>query len=154
MRLQKLRQTLAAENLDAILVTGAENRRYLSGFTGSAGHLLISPGRAVLATDFRYYEQVAHQAPDYELAQVKTTFAQLLPELQESLGIGRLGFESQQVTVAELESMSQAVEGVEWVPLKDTVEDIRAVASSTKDASANMREISDELNQLVRSYNH
>jgi len=126
MRLEKLRQTLAEENLDAILITGTENRRYLSGFTGSAGHLLISPGRAVLATDFRYYEQMGREAGAFELARVTTTVAALLPELLAGDGIRRLGFESEHMTVADLQKLSQAVEGVEWVPLKETVARLRA----------------------------
>ena len=54
MRLEKLRGILAEKGLDAILISQPENRRYLSGFTGSAGWLLISAERSVLATDFRY----------------------------------------------------------------------------------------------------
>ncbi|MFQ5858398.1 MAG: aminopeptidase P family N-terminal domain-containing protein, partial [Anaerolineae bacterium] len=69
-RLTKLREALAMDGLDAILITQPENRRYLSGFTGSAGALLISQDQAVLATDFRYYEQVEKQAPDFRLAKV------------------------------------------------------------------------------------
>jgi len=56
-RLQKLRQKLVEHELDAILISQPENLRYLSGFTGSAGALLISPDSAMLATDFRYLEQ-------------------------------------------------------------------------------------------------
>ena len=50
-RLGRLRDALKENELDAILVSSAENRRYLSGFTGSAGYLFISPAQAVLATD-------------------------------------------------------------------------------------------------------
>ncbi len=127
MRLEKLRQGLAEENLDAILVSGADNRRYLSGFTGSAGHLLVSPDRAVLATDFRYYEQVGREAGAFELARITTTMAALLPELLAGGGIRRLGFESEYMTVSELQTLSGATDGVEWVPLKETVARLRAI---------------------------
>jgi Xaa-Pro aminopeptidase len=127
MRLEKLRQSLAEENLDAILVSGADNRRYLSGFTGSAGHLLISPDRAVLATDFRYYEQVGREAGAFELARITTTMAALLPELLAEGGIRRLGFEGEYMTVSELQTLNKATDGVEWVPLKETVARLRAI---------------------------
>jgi Xaa-Pro aminopeptidase len=127
MRLTKLRQALPEHNVDAILVGHAENRRYLSGFTGSAGWLLISADRALLATDFRYYEQVERQAPGFELAKVTTRIADLLPELLAELGVERLGFESKSLTVDELYTMSEASGDVEWVPLKNTVADIRAI---------------------------
>ncbi len=127
MRLSKVRETLAEKELDAILISQPENRRYLSGFSGSAGWLLITAGRALLATDFRYYEQVGREAPGFELAQIKTKFSDLLPDLFADLGVERLGFESQHVTVDQLDTWRQEVDGVEWVPLKDTVEGIRSI---------------------------
>jgi Xaa-Pro aminopeptidase len=97
MRLTKLRQKLADEGLDAILITEPANRRYFSGFTGTAGTLIISPDRAMLATDFRYYEQVERQAPQFELVEIKGKFPALLPELVDKLDVRRLGFESKNV---------------------------------------------------------
>lgn len=127
MRLEKLRSTLIEQNVDALLISQPDNRRYLSGFTGSAGMLLISSDRAILATDFRYYEQVGRQAPDYELAKITTKPTDLLPELLAELGVKRLGFEAQHLTVDQLHEWSQAVEDIAWVPLKGTVEKLRAV---------------------------
>jgi Xaa-Pro aminopeptidase len=127
MRLATLRKSLTEHDLDAILVCQPENRRYLSGFTGSAGWLFISLERAILATDFRYFEQVGREAPDFELAKITTNLDKLIPEVVTDLEIQRLGFESQHVTVDQLYSWVQAAEGVEWVPLKDAVETIRAV---------------------------
>jgi Xaa-Pro aminopeptidase len=139
MRVEKLRSALAENEIDAILISQPENRRYLSGFTGSAGWLVISANRAILVTDFRYYEQVGQEAPEFELAKVQGQFVDLLPELLADLKVKRLGFESQLVTVDALYTWSQASEGVEWRPLKNTVEALRAV----KDG--------DEIEALVRS---
>ena len=66
-RLSNLRNLLDEYKIDALLVTGAENRRYLSGFHGTAGILFISAGQAILATDFRYTEQAVSQAPEFEI---------------------------------------------------------------------------------------
>jgi Xaa-Pro aminopeptidase len=129
VRLATLRKTLTEHDLDAILVSQPENRRYLSGFTGSAGWLFISHERAILATDFRYFEQVGREAPGFELAKITTNLDKLLVQLVADLDIKRLGFESQYVTVDQLHLWAQAAEGVEWVPLKNTVETIRAVKS-------------------------
>jgi len=128
MRLSKLRQKLADENLDGILISNAANRRYLSGFTGSAGTLIISPERAVLATDFRYYEQVERQAPQFELAKIKEKFTDLLPDLIVGMDIRRLGFESEDLTVALFGQYDEALpEGVELVATSSLVEELRAV---------------------------
>src|SRR5580698_10614577 len=48
---------LAARKLDAMLVAFSPNLRYLSGFTGSHGNLLVTPGRSILFTDPRYQIQ-------------------------------------------------------------------------------------------------
>lgn len=128
MRLAKLRCKLADEGLDAILITNAANRRYLSGFTGSAGTLIISQDRALLATDFRYHEQVEKQAPQFELAKIKDRLTSLLPDLVSSMGIQRLGFESEDVTVGLLGRLDDALpEGVEFVGTSNVVEEMRAV---------------------------
>lgn len=125
MRLTKLRQVLAEQGVDAFLISQPDNRRYLTGFTGSAGLLLITATRAVLATDFRYYEQVGREAPGWELARITDNFQKLLPDLLASAEVRRLGFESQHVTVDQLATWTQAASGVEWVLLKDTVESVR-----------------------------
>ncbi|MFC2015909.1 M24 family metallopeptidase [Chloroflexota bacterium] len=153
MRLARLRRILLDNEVDAILVGKPENRRYLSGFTGSAGFLLISAEDAVLATDFRYYEQVGRESPEFELVKIERTLKEVLPPLLSDRGIVRLGFESQHVTVDQYETWSQATEGVEWVALKDTVETLRAVkdeveiealrrsAALTDDSFAHMLEV-------------
>ena len=65
-RLEAIRARLNEEGLDALLVQSAVNRRYLSGFTGSAGALVISPERSWIFVDFRYVERQS-QAPAFEL---------------------------------------------------------------------------------------
>jgi Xaa-Pro aminopeptidase len=72
-RLQALRELLKEQDLEALLVTAPSNRIYLSGFTGSAGTLLISQEAALLFTDFRYRLQVASAAPDFELREISAS---------------------------------------------------------------------------------
>jgi len=127
MRLEKIREAIAAEGLDGLLVTQPENRRYLSGFTGSAGVLLITADAAIIATDFRYYEQVERECPLFTLAKIKDKFTTLLPELLAETGVKKLGFESEHLTVAQYEEWQKAAEGVEWVPTKGMVEKLRMV---------------------------
>jgi Xaa-Pro aminopeptidase len=56
-RQQRLQKTLSAHRLDALLVTHLPNVRYLCGFTGSAGVLLVTGTRSVFFTDGRYTDQ-------------------------------------------------------------------------------------------------
>jgi Xaa-Pro aminopeptidase len=57
--------------VDAVLVTQAENRRYATGFTGSAGLVMISATDAAIFTDFRYVEQAGAQSPAYEIVRIE-----------------------------------------------------------------------------------
>ena len=57
-RVTRIRERLQAEGADVFLISNPVNRRYLTGFTGSAGLVWISSTRQAILTDFRYVEQV------------------------------------------------------------------------------------------------
>ena len=63
-RIDNLRQQFPAHEVDSILISTPENRRYLSGFSGSAGWLLVSATDAAPATDSRYIQQGGQHAPE------------------------------------------------------------------------------------------
>ncbi|NLD71527.1 MAG: aminopeptidase P family protein [Chloroflexi bacterium] len=126
-RVTRLRAILADTHLDAFLVTQPENRRYLSGFSGSAGVLIITPEEALLATDFRYYEQVRQQAPDFTLVEVTDKTPPVLAERLAALGARRVGMESQDLTVDIYSQWQEAMPNIEWVPLTGVVEGLREV---------------------------
>ncbi|MHB1318387.1 MAG: M24 family metallopeptidase, partial [Anaerolineae bacterium] len=125
--MERLLSALEARDLPGMLVTAPENRRYLSGFTGSAGALIITPRAAKLATDFRYYEQVREQSPDFELVQVPQQMPRVLAQELAALGLRRVAFESQDLTVETYDQWSRAMEGIELVPTSGIVEELRAV---------------------------
>ncbi len=130
MRLQKFRQLMASENLDGFLVTQPENRRYLSGFTGSAGVLIITPEKQILATDSRYYEQVRQQCPDWELLEMGYNFTGSMLETLRGLGLGgcRVGFEAGDISAANLLTWERAVQGrLILVHTQGLVEQLRMV---------------------------
>lgn len=126
-RLARLRALLPELGIDGLLVSQPQNRAYLSGFTGSAGVLLVSPTHSLIATDFRYYEQVGRQCPQFELVRIKSKLEEALPQLMETAGVSRLGFESDYVTVAGLEGWKEAAPGAEWLPTRQVVQGLRAI---------------------------
>ncbi len=129
MRLQKLREFMASKGLDGFLVIQPENRRYLSGFTGSFGVLLITQDSAFIATDFRYYEQVERECPGFTLVKVEKQLTDVLPKMMEEAGVKTLGFESFYLTVDEYRKWKRLTRGVKWVPCEDVVGKIRSVKS-------------------------
>lgn len=126
-RLDRIREALRGTAADALLVSQPENRAYLSGFSGSAGVLLITAERAFIATDSRYYEQSRIECPGFELVPVTTSFVDALPDLMGRSGAGRLAFESDHVTYADAQAWMAAAPGVEWLPTKGMTGDLRAI---------------------------
>ena len=61
-RIATVRRALAGWQVDGLLVTSRVNITWLSGFTGTAGTLLVTNETAILATDARYWQQAAVQA--------------------------------------------------------------------------------------------
>lgn len=130
-RVERLRARMAEMGLEAFLVSTPENRRYLSGFTGSAGYLFISHKDAVLATDFRYVEQAGRQAPVFRVERIGGEL-DWLPRLASQVGAERIGFESTHVTVAQHTAFAKALEADSsqrpaLVATQGVVERLRAV---------------------------
>lgn len=152
-RLDRLRALLPDAHADALLVQSAVNRRYLSGFTGSAGSLLVSAEGAWLVVDFRYWEQAAHEAPDCTVVrqppQTKVTPA--LAAVVAEQGWQRLGVEAEQLTVAGFDALAAALaeRAVELVKTEGLVERLRAV----KDAEE-VRRIAAAIDLTDRAMEH
>ena len=108
-RLEALRAKFDEKELDAILITNEHNRRYFSGFKGSAGTLIISRDRAVIATDFRYTEQAGFQAPDYEVVRVMPGLGWLTDKVG-GMSVSKIGFEADEMSVASHKRLLDALD--------------------------------------------
>jgi Xaa-Pro aminopeptidase len=107
---------------EPLLVTNLVNVRYLTGFESSNAALLVEPGRVQLFTDFRYAE-AAREHPDVVFVQ---TARAILGDLAERLS-GRIGFEAEHVAYAGWETLNGGGGGLELVPRRGLVEELRAI---------------------------
>lgn len=128
-RLKRLRAALKKNNLEAIFISRAESRRYLSGFTGSDGFLVITASAQVIATDFRYVEQSKRQSPDFELRQISGETSAWFPLAVDGLGIKELAFEGDDLTFSRYEKLRKSAKslGIKLKPSSGLVEDLRMV---------------------------
>ena len=145
-RRDQLVATLLGKDLDAILISTAENRQYLSGFSGSAGNLLISKDQAVLATDSRYTEQAANQAPQYQVLEISSGWNWLMNWL-EGTGVKRLGFESHNMTVAIYNTL------LDTLKQYDSLMDVSLVATSGLTEDQRTTKDTEELAMLQKAIN-
>lgn len=157
-RLERLRAVLLEQQIDALLVTHAANRRYLSGFTGSAGALLVTADRSVLLSDFRYQTQAAREAPAWEFTLLPNAagLAAQLPALVHETGVRRLGFEAADATVAQFRGWQWAAldagQRIEWLATEGLVEQLRTLKDATEIATLRQAiAITDEAFAVVRS---
>ncbi len=131
-----MREFLEKRGIQGFLVTNLTNVRYLSGFTGSSGFILIGRKRNILVTDFRYREQVewetagsekgkrSLQRPEWDIFTEKGNRLKIIRGFVAELGIRTLAFES----TASYEFF-KALSGCGAVlkPLSGIVERLRAV---------------------------
>ena len=95
---------LAERKLDGFLAAFSPNLRYLSGFTGSNGNLLIAPGAAILFTDPRYSIQAAEETA----CSVRIAKGPLVMEVAAAirrLGLKRIGYEPGRMTCEQYEAL-------------------------------------------------
>ncbi|SHF60070.1 M24 family metallopeptidase [Ornithinibacillus halophilus] len=128
-RINKLRTALGEHNLDAILITSPINRRYVTGFTGTAGAAIVSKEESLFITDFRYTEQATDQAKGFEVIEHKQLMDLEIRDQLKRLNVKRLGFEKNHTTYALFEQYNKSLE-VELVPVSDIVENIRLIKSA------------------------
>ncbi len=137
LRREALRARLRVQELDALLVTDLINIRYLTGFTGSNGALLVhSEGeeQTVFCTDGRYGTQSARQVPDLRRVLGRASALQLVKEGTEA-GIGRLGFESHVVTVDGHAALAKVAGADVLVAASRSVEALRLIKDDVEIAA-------------------
>lgn len=145
MKLQKLRSEMEQQKIESMLITSPFNLRYITGFTGSSGLALVTQEEALFITDFRYTEQAAEQAPEFEVIQAKTNLLEEAAESVKELGIKTVAFEQDFVTyasflqyeekmAADLQPISGIIEKIRMIKTPEEVEILKASAKIADDA--------------------
>ena len=124
-RLEKLKKLIREKELDAILIYMPVNRRYFSGFTGSAGYALIFQERNYFLSDFRYIQQSQKQCEGFEI--VTMTIENTLSKILASFNITKLGIEDNFMDVAAYLKLKQDIAGIEMTGIGQDLTMIRAV---------------------------
>jgi Xaa-Pro aminopeptidase len=129
-RADRLRSRFDEAGVDALLVTHLPNVRYLTGFTGSAGNVLVTPDRMLLLTDGRYRTQSAEQieaAGARADVFIGATQAEQRRELQGAAAPwARLGLEASAVSWATERQLAEALPN-ELVATDGMVEALRRI---------------------------
>jgi Xaa-Pro aminopeptidase len=136
-RIARLRERIAEEELDCLLVGALTNVRYLSGFTGSAGLLAVTRDAARLVTDGRYRTQASEQLDSAGVAPLIEIVVGRIPAQNESIvdlvhetvgaAGGRVGLEAEHVVWAQKRRWAELLLPSEPVATSGLVEGLRVV---------------------------
>lgn len=148
-KIKKVYELMDKEGLDALLIDSPENRYYLTGFTGTAGRVLLTGKGAYFITDFRYVEQAKKQTEGYEIVELSFNFEKGLNELLKKDGVKRLGFESKaisheqflkynEVLEVELQKTTDLIEGLRVIKGPEEIEKIKKAVEITDAAFAHI----------------
>ena len=132
-KIGKLRKKLRENNLDAYYVTGSDahqseyvaphwrTRAFLSGFTGSAGEIVVTMDKAILWVDSRYFIQAEKEisGTEFEMMRIDTEDPDMDTWLSGNLAKGaRLGVEESEISISRFKNLKKKLErkGIELVP--------------------------------------
>lgn len=133
-RLGRLRLRFSELGADAILVSLLPNVRYLCGFTGSAGLLLVDALSATLYTDSRYTFQASEEVCGARVQICKHGLVRAVSEaLRSRRGRYRVAYSESTMTVAQKQALdASSGSRVRWVSDKNAVEKLRAVKNANE----------------------
>jgi Xaa-Pro aminopeptidase len=125
------------DGYDALVVTTLPNVRYLTGFAGSAGVLVVTPNGALLTTDGRYRTQSAEQVGEAGAgADVEITIGGMGDQRKAVADFlspsARVGLEADQISWAGQRIWASLLESAELVPTSNAVEGLREVKDAAE----------------------
>ncbi len=139
MTIKRTREKFETLGIDGLLITDELNRRYMTGFTGTAGVALITKDEAIFLTDFRYDEQAREQVLDYEVNIHKSSkgLMENILATTKRLSVKNLGFEASDVSYDFYSKLKEESE-LNLVPTTKFIETFRLI--KTEEEIENIRQ--------------
>lgn len=124
-RITRLQRALADEDVDAQLITNLTNVRYLTGFSGSNGQVLVTSDDAQFFSDGRYAARAKDLVGGADINIYLTRLADVLTDHLSSRGIGTLGVEAKTMTLDQRDDLAKRLRGVRLSSTSGLVEKLR-----------------------------
>ncbi|WP_411844336.1 M24 family metallopeptidase [Salinicoccus sp. HZC-1] len=150
IKFEKVNALLEEKNLDAVLIMSDYNRRYLTGFTGSSGAVVMTKDNRYLISDFRYKAQGREQAKDFEFVLQDKGLLDFIMEFLESKSCESVGFEGEHVNFNTFDRLDSTFD---LVPLTGEIEKIRMYKTADEvDLIKRACNIADEAYEYILKY--
>jgi len=126
-RLKAARKIMDSSHLDGILFSSLENIRYLCGFTGSDGALVITQRDSFFLTDSRYWTQSEEEVKESQIIHYRKKMEGIFSLLFD-LKLKRIGFESVFLPFSTHQFLiGRLAPEAKLIPLEDEMKNIRAL---------------------------
>lgn len=126
-RIEKLRDLLKEKGAGGAIITSHQNRFYYSGFTGTAGYLVITADSQYIVTDTRYTIQAKEQAKGFCLICAPETDYLKIAKTAVDEGITSFCYEDEALSVSAFTQMKSLLKGIELIPFQSSITQQRAV---------------------------
>lgn len=128
-RRAKLARRLKSSSIDALLVSGLSNVRYLTGFTGDSTWLLLTPSHTILISDTRYETQLAEECAgvDAVIRDAGQTTNDVVHELLTKVRLRRVGIEGEHLTLSQYSTLKEKLTAAELISTSGLVEELRVI---------------------------
>jgi Xaa-Pro aminopeptidase len=154
LRRQRLRKLLKPTRQSVMLVTNLTNVGYLTGFSGSAGWLLVGAGQELLLSDARYETQISQECPGLacEIRSTKETLLQALTRVVKSSKYQTVRYEAHSLTKSDYDQLASALTGVDLVAGEKEVERLRSIKDAQEIATIRQAiRIAERTFQVIRN---
>ncbi|MBC8144787.1 MAG: aminopeptidase P family protein [bacterium] len=134
-RIDRLRAQMKSRSLDAVLVTHLPHIRYLCGFSGSAGLMLVTRNEAVFITDFRYQEQIATELQSGVRAIIdKAPYERMKSDGLIVAGM-TVGYQEDNLTVAAFDSIRKKLRKVRFEAAGSLLQQLAMIKTASEIAT-------------------
>ncbi|RCW86018.1 Xaa-Pro aminopeptidase [Halanaerobium sp. DL-01] len=131
-RINKLRSKMKEKEIEAFFITSRKNVRYLTGFTGTAGRLLITKNDNIFITDSRYTEQAEAQTEACRIEVINSRVVEGIGKLLKKSDVDELAFESEHTTYSEFQEYREKFPIGKLIPQKNIVEKLRTIKEASE----------------------
>jgi len=127
-RIRRFQGHLRADNLDSFIISRLVHIRYLCGFSGDTGLLIVDTKRAYLLCDSRFHEQAKREVKGAKVILTKSIPLVDLKDLKQFHGRNRrYGYEIDYLTCGELKTLGENLGDVLLIPVSNSVESLAII---------------------------
>ncbi len=133
-RCERLQSIIRDEGIDLALITNPINVTYLTGFSGEASNLIVTPAKVLLVSDGRFEVQIKEECPglDTHIRTAAQLTVDVTIEQTKAFSPRSIGVESGHLTVADFETFKDGIKTADWKPASNRVERLRIVKDDTE----------------------